>query len=109
MPTVKDTAVANGSKVIPVKNALASTIDSTKRRYEVIGAGAATLAEANKVIENFKGLGIDGHIVSGLRSKKIKISLGTYATRAEADSAIKELKKTKKVKDAWPLTINPKK
>lgn len=108
IPTVKDTAVGGNTAKL-IQNRPASTIDSTKRRYEVIGASTRTLAEANKVINNFKSIGIDAHIVKGAPGRRLKISLGTYATNAEATAAINTLLKTRKVKGIWPLPINPKK
>jgi len=110
IPAAKDTTAAAGAaKVSPVQNAPASTIDSTKRRYEVIGAETATLTEANKVIENFKSIALTAHIVNDAPGRRKKISLGTYSTKAEAISAVNDLIKTRKVKDPWTLTINPKK
>ena len=109
-PTAKDTSVGvDSSKVILVQNAPSSTIDSTKRRYEVIGGEAPTLAEANKMIENFKSIALTAHIVNDAPGRRKKISLGTYNTKAEAITAVNDLRKTRKVKDPWTLTINPKK
>jgi len=86
-----------------------SGVDSTKVRFEVIGIKAKTLREANKVVANYKSIGIDSHIATGTPGTKFYVSLGTYTTREEADEAISNLKKSGKVsRDIWRLTVNPK-
>jgi len=110
-PTVKDTAVANnGAKVSPIQNAPPSTIDSTKKRYEIIGYSAKTQKEADKVIKNYKSIGIQAHVVTDAPGKRKKVSLGTYYTPTGVNAAMNDLLKTGKVnKGIWPLPINPKK
>lgn len=113
LPTAKDTAAAaNSGKIIPVQNAPASTIDSTKKRYEVIGVKTGSLAEANNIVGNYKSIGINAHILGrkDIPGPLYKISLGTYSTYAKAWAARDSLLKTNKVrKDIEVRTINPKK
>jgi len=101
-----DTEVAKPIEITP-----ASTIDSTKVRFEVIGTSAPTLEAADKAVENYKSMQIDAHIVNPTSGKhSFKVSLGTYATHAEAMAAINKLAESGKVKKGiWPLQINPKK
>jgi hypothetical protein len=104
--TVSDTTAKQASVNTPV-----STVDSTKVRFEVIGTSVETLKSAYKAVDNYKSLGIEAHIVDLTPGKrKFKVSLGTYATYAEAMDHINALVKTGKVKiGIWPLQINPKK
>lgn len=92
-------------------NTQASGIDSTKVRFEVIGTSTESLHAAYKAVENYKTLGIEAHVVDPTPGKRrFKVSLGTYATHAEAVDAINTLVKSGKVKPGiWPLPINPKK
>jgi uncharacterized integral membrane protein len=92
-------------------NKAASGVDSTKVRFEVIGTSTETLKSAYKAVFNYKSLGIEAHIVDLTPGKrKFKVSLGTYATYAEAMDTINALVKSGKVKiGIWPLQINPKK
>lgn len=92
-------------------NTATSTVDSTKVRFEVIGTSTETLKSAYKAVYNYKSLGIGAHIVDLTPGKrKFKVSLGTYATYAEAMDAINALVKSGKVNiGIWPLQINPKK
>jgi hypothetical protein len=95
--------------VVPLNNAPASSIDSTKKRFELIGAEAKTANEASQDIKNFKSIGLnDAHVVTDAAGKRLKISLGTYSTYSEAIHNREELIKSGKVKDPWPLPINPK-
>jgi len=109
--TTKDTTVAHkAAAVLPVQNAPTSTIDSTKRRYEIIAASAKTEKEADKIIKNYKSIGIQAHIVTDAPGKLKKVSLGTYDSLSGANAAMNDLLKTGKVnKGIWPLPINPKK
>jgi cell division septation protein DedD len=95
----------------PVEISPASTIDSTKVRFEVVGGNLATLQAANEIVKNYKSRDIDAHVVDTTQGKHgFKVSLGTYSTRTEAVEAINNLKKTEKVKEKiWTLQINPKK
>lgn len=111
LPTAKDTAAAaNSGKIIPVQNAPASTIDSTKRRYEIIAASANTQKEADKIIKNYRSIGIHAHVVTDAPGKLKKVSLGTYNSPTGVTAAMNDLLKTGKVnKEIWSLPINPKK
>lgn len=93
----------------PAQNTNMLAVDSTKTRYEVIGSSARTLAEANRTVSNFGKLNLNAYIVKDAPGPLYKISLGSYPTHAKAMEKINELNKAGKAKDAWPLTINPKK
>ena len=110
-PTAKDTAAAVGAaKNTPVQNAPSSTIDSTKKRYEIIAASANTQKEADKIIKNYKSIGIHAHVVTDAPGRLKKVSLGTYDSPTGVTSAMNDLLKTGKVnKEIWQLQINPKK
>jgi len=109
--SIKKDTVANKVAVVPpVQNGPASTIDSTKRRYEIIAASAQTQKEADKIVKNYKSIGIQAHIVTDAPGKRKKVSLGTYDSLSGVNAAINDLLKTGKVnKGIWPLPINPKK
>lgn len=110
-PTVKDTAAAaNGGKVTPAQNAPPSTIDSTKKRYEIIAAETKTQKEADRIVKNYRSIGIQAHVVTDAPGKRKKVSLGTYDSPTGVNAAMNDLLKTGKVnKGIWPLPINPKK
>ncbi len=106
-PTVKDTVAAKNT---PVQNAPPSTIDSTKKRYEIIAAETKTQKEADKVIRNYKSIGIQAHVVTDAPGKLKKISLGTENSQSGVTAAMNDLLKSGKVnKRIWQLQINPKK
>jgi len=110
-PTAKDTAAAAGAaKNTHVQNAPPSTIDSSKKRYEIIAASANTQKEADKIIKNYRSIGIHAHVVTDAPGKRKKVSLGTYDSPTGVNAAMNDLLKTGKVnKDIWSLPINPKK
>jgi hypothetical protein len=95
--TVNDTTAKKGA------------VDTTKERFEVIATSFRTIPMANKTIKNFKSIGVDAHIVTDAPGRLLKISVGTYATRKEAESArIKLVAAGKIQKDAFSLPIKPK-
>jgi len=94
------------------QNTPAQTIDSTKRRYEVIGVKTQSLKEANNIVANYKSIGIIAHVLArkDVPRPLYKISLGTCSTYARALEVKDSLLKTKKVrKDIEIKPINPKK
>jgi len=110
-PIAKDTAAAAGAaKNTPAQNTSPSTIDSTKKRYEIIAAETKTQKEADKIVRNYKSIGIQAHVVTDAPGKRKKVSLGTYDSPTGVNAAMNDLLKTGKVnKGIWPLPINPKK
>jgi len=104
---ITDTTLHAKTTTAPLNNQPA--IDSTKTRYEIIATSWKTMAEANKVITNFKSIGITAHAVTDAPGKRIKISLGTYNNNNDAVKALQQLLASKKVqKDIYILPINPK-
>ncbi len=94
----------------PIDITPASTIDSSKVRFEVIALKANNIEEANRAVKNYNSIDINAHIAAGTKGRKFFVSLGTYSTHAEAMEAISKLEKTGKVpKGIWPLPINPNK
>ncbi|MES2062790.1 MAG: SPOR domain-containing protein [Bacteroidota bacterium] len=69
-------------------------------RYEILGGSFDTIEEANRAIKNYKTLGIEAKILENVPGRKRKVTLGTYATRAEAIAAQEKILSTKKVKAA---------
>jgi hypothetical protein len=108
--TAKKITVDTTAKPTSVNTAV-SGIDSAKVRFEVIGTSIENLESAYKAVDNFKSLGIEAHVVDITPGKrKYKVSLGTYATYAEAMDHINALVKSGKVNPGiWPQKINPKK
>lgn len=89
--TVKDTTAKTPATV---NNNIAGP------RYEILGGSFATIEEANRAIKNYKTLGIEARILENVPGRKRKVTLGTYATRAEAVAAQEKILSTKKVKEA---------
>lgn len=93
---------------------LAPIVDSTKVRYEIIGVrfNRHDMAGAIRSVKNFKSLGItNAHILHepGI-GQLIKVSLGTYSTKEDANDEIERLLKTGDVRpDIGYITINPRK
>jgi cell division protein FtsN len=78
-------------------------------RYEIMGGSFKDLKEATWSIGNYKKLGVTARVAEGVPGKRVKITLGTYKTRAEAESARKDLiKKNKVSKDIYTLEIKRK-
>jgi cell division protein FtsN len=97
---VKDTVAKTPA---PVNNIIAGP------RYEIMGGSFKDLKEANTAIENYKKLDVVARIVEDAPGKRVKLTLGTFKTRAESEAARKELLKFKKVsKDIYSLEIKPK-
>lgn len=79
-------------------------------RFEIIVASAYDMKEATGVILNFKKKGLDPKIVTDAPGKRIKVSVGTFATRGLAEDRRRELLTAKKIgKDAYSLPILPEK
>ncbi|MFA6248753.1 MAG: SPOR domain-containing protein [Mucilaginibacter sp.] len=110
--TAKDTAktsvkpdTISTTKTTVIKDTLAKTPATANNniagpRYEILGGSFATIEEANRAIKNYKTLGIEARILENVPGRKRKVTLGTYATRAEAVAAQEKILSTKKVKEA---------
>ncbi|HEK22173.1 SPOR domain-containing protein [Mucilaginibacter sp.] len=99
---IKDTTAKNTAPV--VKDEVVAG-----PRFEIMGGSFKDDKEANTAIANYKKLGVDAHIVTDAPGRRVKLSLGTYKTRAEAEAARKAILATKKVnKDIYTLEIKPK-
>ena len=88
----------------------ASVIDSTKSRFEIMAGSFRTQKAADLSIKAYKSLGIDAKVVTDAPGRRIHLSIGTFATRQEAEAARINFIKTKRVsKDIYPLEIKAKK
>jgi hypothetical protein len=102
---IKVSAANTAPTVLPT-----NVIDSTKSRFELMAGSFKTRKASDLAISNYKSLGIVAKVVTDAPGKRIKISIGTFATEKEAVDARIELIKTKKVnRDIYPLEIKPKK
>ncbi|RFZ82137.1 SPOR domain-containing protein [Mucilaginibacter terrenus] len=94
----------------PVENSLTTVKDiSTIARYEVIAGSFRDLKEAAGAILQFKKAGLDAKIVPEAPGKRIKVSVGTFVTRGQAEDNKRQLISSKKVPaDTYVMPINPK-
>jgi cell division septation protein DedD len=74
--------------------------------YEILGGSFSNVAEANTAIGNYKRMGFEAHILQNVPGRKRKVTLGSYATRAEAIAAQQKILATKKIK-ASSIYIQP--
>lgn len=93
----KDTAA-----VKPAATAVAPAVKDTIAgpHYEILGGSFSNVKEANTAIGNYKKLGFEAHILENVPGRKRKVTLGSYATRAEAIAAQQKILATKKIKAA---------
>jgi hypothetical protein len=112
------TNAANAKQAMPVKDTAAKTnvqiIDTTKlQHFEVIAHHFAKWqkAKAEAQVERYKSMGLDAKISTDVPGPFLKISVGTYFTLHEADSARSALIKSGKISYRAEKTvqINPKK
>jgi cell division protein FtsN len=99
-PDTISTTKTTVTKDTLVKATVAASNNVTGPRYEILGGSFATIEEANRAIKNYKTLGIESRILENVPGRKRKVTLGTYATRAEAIAAQEKILSTKKVKEA---------
>jgi cell division protein FtsN len=99
-PDTISTTKTTVTKDTLVKATAAAGNNITGPRYEILGGSFATIEEANRAIKNYKTLGIEARILENVPGRKRKVTLGTYATRAEAIAAQEKILSTKKVKEA---------
>jgi cell division protein FtsN len=97
----KDTALKVVNTVPPVvKDTVAGP------HFEILGGSFNNVAEANTAIRNYKKMGFEAHILENVPGRKRKVTLGSYATRAEAVAAQQKILATRKIK-ASGIYIQP--
>jgi cell division protein FtsN len=98
----KDTVAAKKVNTVPpvVKDTVAGP------HYEILGGSFGNVTEANTAIRNYKKLGFEAHILENVPGRKRKVTLGSYATRAEAVAAQQKILATGKIK-ASGIYIQP--
>jgi len=103
--TLKD-SVAKAAAVPEIK-----VIDTANSiHYEVIAAAERKLPTAMVEIARFKMIGVNAKIANGIPGRYFKISVGTYFTSRQADSAKAALIKLHKIaKESYTIPIIPKK
>lgn len=74
--------------------------------YEILGGSFKTIAQANAAIDNYKKMGFDARILNNVPGKNRKITLGTFATRAQAIAGQQKILNTGKLRAA-ELYIQP--
>jgi len=80
-----------------------------KPHFDVIGGSFLNQKEADVSIRNYKSIGVVAK-KADMPGKRIKLSLGSYATKEEAEKAKKDLIKAGKApKDSFTIEIKPKK
>jgi len=97
---IPDTTVA---QVNVSAQADTNTISSTLR-IEIIGASLPSRKEAENYIHQMKKRGIDARIVEEKKGRLIKVSLGSFTDKAQADAELQRIR-NEITKEAWPLTI----
>jgi cell division protein FtsN len=98
----KDTVAVKKVNAVPpvVKDTLAGP------HYEILGGSFGNVTEANTAIHNYKKMGFEAHILGNVPGRKRKVTLGSYATRAEAVAAQQKILATRKIK-ASEIYIQP--
>ena len=76
------------------------------RRFEVIANSTSSVAEANRLVSEYKAQGIDAHIAKGVTGVGIKVSVGTYSSLDAAEVGMTKLIESGKIhKDSYPIEI----
>ncbi|RYU90074.1 hypothetical protein EWM62_11065 [Mucilaginibacter terrigena] len=100
LPTDTDsTAVKN---VVPVKDTIAKTPpvvnnNITGPRYEILAGAFKTMEKTTIEMDKYKKMGFEPHIALGVPGKKHNISLGTYKSAGEANTAMDKILNTGKL------------
>jgi cell division protein FtsN len=99
---LKDTVATKKVNAVPpaVKDTIAGP------HYEILGGSFGNVTEANTAIHNYKKMGFEAHILENVPGRKRKVTLGSYATRAEAVAAQQKILATGKIK-ASGIYIQP--
>jgi cell division protein FtsN len=90
----KDTVAAKAVNTVPP--VVKDTVNGP--HYEILGGSFGNVIEANTAIRNYKKLGFEAHILENVPGRKRKVTLGSYATRAEAVAAQQKILATGKIK-----------
>ena len=108
-PTPKvETSKVEASKVAvkkaeTKKSVAKPAVVASKKHYHLIVASLATSADAERMLKEYKQQGYAGaSVLQG--GGRYRISLCSYAVRAEAQNKLNELKKADAFKNAWMLT-----
>ena len=115
--TTKTVKLDSGKKELaPLKDTVAAKIVNTAPsvvkdtivgpHFEILGGSFNNVAEANTAIRNYKNMGFEAHILENVPGRKRKVTLGSYATRAEAVAAQQKILATGKIK-ASGIYIQP--
>jgi cell division septation protein DedD len=106
---ISDTTQKTAAPVTPPNGI--GIIDSTKVRYELVGVACNTIAAANVCVINYKSLGFsDAHVIVPTppgSGNLFKVSLGTFASRADAINKKRELLNTGNIRTINLIKINP--
>ncbi len=90
-------------KVETKKPVAKPAVVASKKHYHLIVASLATSADAERMLKEYKQQGYAGaSVLQG--GGRYRISLCSYAVRAEAQNKLNELKKADAFKNAWMLT-----
>lgn len=85
------------------KSVAKPAVVASKKHYHLIVASLATSADAERMLKEYKQQGYAGaSVLQG--GGRYRISLCSYAVRAEAQNKLNELKKVDAFKNAWMLT-----
>ena len=85
------------------KSVAKPAVVASKKHYHLIVASLATSADAERMLKEYKQQGYAGaSVLQG--GGRYRISLCSYAVRAEAQNKLNELKKADAFKNAWMLT-----
>ncbi|BEG98570.1 SPOR domain-containing protein [Bacteroides sedimenti] len=78
---------------------------ATKGSYHIIIASVMNRADAQEIVNNLKSKGYSGaSYIEG--TKRIRVSIMSFANDSEANTKLSQLKKNSNFKDAWVLTNN---
>ena len=109
--TVKKSDTVKGKAQDTTAKSTVATVDSLagKPHFDVIGGSFLNQKEADVAIKNYKSIGVVAK-PADMPGRRVKLSLGSYATKEEAENARKELIKAHKApKDSFTIEIKPKK
>ncbi|RYE17603.1 MAG: SPOR domain-containing protein, partial [Sphingobacteriales bacterium] len=66
--------------------------------YAIIGGTFSGKEQAEDAVDEFKARGVEAHVIEQGKSKKQLVVIGSYQTHAEADAALRELKRVRKAR-----------
>lgn len=102
-PKAKEMPASAKVKVASPKKETPKAVVAKKKNYHIIVASLTTMADANRMLDQYKKQGYSDAVVKENKGR-FRISLCSYADKSLAYQKLNDLKKADAFKGAWMLT-----